>query len=199
LYIQETKLSVFDRVVCKSLWNEPNIDYSFLPSTGASGGLVTLWDCSEVEVWASLQFEHVLGIKGRFVKTGEEFTVLNVYAPCDTLRQQNLWHNISSRLSNISDHKVCVCGDFNAVRSVEERKSAGNSSSQAGCSFFNQFIEDLVFVDLPLRGHNFTWFRGDGKSMSRIDRFLLSERWCLTWPNCFQLALSRRLSDHCPI
>lgn len=35
--------------------------------------------------------------------------------------------------------------------------------------------------------------------MSRLDLFLLSERWCLTWPNCFQLASSRVLSDHCPI
>jgi len=35
--------------------------------------------------------------------------------------------------------------------------------------------------------------------MSQIDRFLLSERWCLTWPNCFQMASSQGLSDHCPI
>jgi len=35
--------------------------------------------------------------------------------------------------------------------------------------------------------------------MSRIDRFLLSDRWCQTWPNCFQMAMSRGLSDHCPL
>lgn len=35
--------------------------------------------------------------------------------------------------------------------------------------------------------------------MSRIDRFLLSENWCVLWPNCIQMALSRGLSDHCPI
>jgi len=55
------------------------------------------------------------------------------------------------------------------------------------------------FIDFPLRGRCFTWFRGGGKSMSRLDRFLLSEKWYLTWPNCFQLASSRGLSDHCPI
>jgi len=52
-------------------------------------------------------------------------------------------------------------------------------------------------VDLPLRGRRYTWYRGDGKSISRLNRFLLSERWCLTWPNCFQLASARGLSDHC--
>jgi len=44
---------------------------------------------------------------------------------------------------------------------------------------------------------NFTWFQGDGKSMSRIDRFLFSEGWCLTWPDYFKLALAHGLSDHC--
>jgi hypothetical protein len=35
--------------------------------------------------------------------------------------------------------------------------------------------------------------------MSRLDRFFLSEDWCLTWQNCYQIALVRGLSDHCPI
>ncbi|GAU40603.1 hypothetical protein TSUD_28090 [Trifolium subterraneum] len=35
--------------------------------------------------------------------------------------------------------------------------------------------------------------------MSRLDRFLLSEELCLTWPNCIQEAHLRGLSDHCPL
>jgi len=35
--------------------------------------------------------------------------------------------------------------------------------------------------------------------MSRLDRFLLSEEWCLMWPNCIQIAQLRGLSNHCPI
>lgn len=35
--------------------------------------------------------------------------------------------------------------------------------------------------------------------MSRIDWFLLSENWCLTWPNCLQMASSRGLSNYCPL
>jgi len=61
------------------------------------------------------------------------------------------------------------------------------------------FIEDNGLVDLSLCGRRFTWFKGDGTSMSRIDCFLLSEDWCLHWPNCFQVALLRGLSNHCPL
>jgi hypothetical protein len=36
-------------------------------------------------------------------------------------------------------------------------------------------------------------------SMSRLDRFLLSEEWCLDWPNYKQTARLRGLSDHCAL
>jgi hypothetical protein len=35
--------------------------------------------------------------------------------------------------------------------------------------------------------------------MSWIDRFLLTEEWCLAWPNCVQQAQLRGLSDHCSL
>lgn len=94
---------------------------------------------------------------------------------------------------------MCLCGDFNAVRSVEERRSTRAQSSVGDVVPFNRFIEENSLVDLPLCGRNFTWYKGDSTSMSRLDRFLLSEEWCLVWPNCLQVAHLRGLSDHCPL
>jgi len=68
-----------------------------------------------------------------------------------------------------------------------------------GCSYFNSFIDGNVLVDLPLIGRRFTWYWGDGKSMSRIDRFLLSENWCLRCSNNLQIAQLRGLSNHCAL
>jgi len=175
LCIQETKLPVVDVSVCKSIWPDVNVDYSFQPSLRASGGLVTLWDANEVEVWSSMSFDHVLVILGRFLKTGESFVLVNVYAPCDIYRQQVLWNNLSNKLVSFLDQNVCICGDFNAVRCLEERRSVGSVFNQVWSTNFNNFIEGNMLVDLPLRSRNFTWFQGDGKSMSRLDRFLLSE------------------------
>jgi hypothetical protein len=36
-------------------------------------------------------------------------------------------------------------------------------------------------------------------SMSRLDRFLVSVKWCEAWPNCIQVAHQRGLSDHVPL
>jgi len=58
---------MFDDMLCKSIWDDANVGYSFQPSLGASSGFVTLWDSSQVEVWSTTSFDHVF----------------NIYAPCD--------------------------------------------------------------------------------------------------------------------
>jgi len=94
---------------------------------------------------------------------------------------------------------VCVCGDFNVVQSREERRTVSDSRGWSDSVPFNQFIENNFLCDLPLCGRTLMWFKGDGRSMSRIDRFLLSEDWCLKWPNCLQVAQLRGLSNHCAL
>jgi hypothetical protein len=89
--------------------------------------------------------------------------------------KQRLWDSLSSRLQLLSGMRICVCGDFNVVRSTEERQSTSNGQRPLDQIAFNRFIEDNFLVDLPLCGRMFTWYRGDGLSMSRLDRFLLSE------------------------
>jgi len=37
LCLQETKLVIFDDMVCKSIWGDTSVSYSFQPSEGASG------------------------------------------------------------------------------------------------------------------------------------------------------------------
>ncbi|GAU18974.1 hypothetical protein TSUD_178910 [Trifolium subterraneum] len=167
LCIQETKLQSCDTGVCSSIWGNSPHAFSYCSSVGASGGLLTLWDSSVVDVWASESYESVLWCHGRFIKSGEEFFVANVYALCDFGAKQQLWDSLLVRIQALGRSRACVCGDFNVVRSVEERRSASG--------------------------------RGDGISMSRLYRFLLSGEWCLTWPNFTQVARMRGLSDHCPI
>jgi len=94
---------------------------------------------------------------------------------------------------------VGVCGDFNAIWSPAERKSRMVGTSVEDYSHFNQFIASNVLFDLPLCDRDYTWFRGDGVSMSCLDRFLLSKDWYVCWPHFIQRALIRSLSDHCPI
>lgn len=64
---------------------------------------------------------------------------------------------------------------------------------------FDEFIANAELVDLPLIGRNYTWYRTNGSTMSRLDRFLVSKGWLEKWENSGQWAMERSISDHCPI
>lgn len=46
---------------------------------------------------------------------------------------------------------------------------------------FNDFIEGLDLIDVPLMGNKFTWFNLSGKVVSTLDRFLLSDELVEEW------------------
>lgn len=48
-------------------------------------------------------------------------------------------------------------------------------------------------MDLPLNGRRFDWSRLNGRTMSRLDRFLSSTSWCIVWDNFFQWVLNHGL------
>ncbi|TYH10480.1 hypothetical protein ES288_A07G179700v1 [Gossypium darwinii] len=52
-----------------------------------------------------------------------------------------------------------VGGDFNVVRNRSERINC--SSTEKGSKEFDEFIDRLKLVDLPLIGKKFTWFGPD--------------------------------------
>ena len=143
LCIQESKLSVVDDLVIKALWGDgPN--YSYQPSVGASGGLVSVWDSSCVNVWSSMNYGHVLVIKGTVIRSAEDFVIMNVYAPCDSMAKKDLWDNLTSIIANCNDSCLCVCGDFNSVRNVEEKKGRGSVFRQVDADLFNNFTDDKL-------------------------------------------------------
>lgn len=43
------------------------------------------------------------------------------------------------------------------------------------------FIEDMELIDVPVLGKELTYFASDGVSMSRMDRFLVSEDFISRW------------------
>jgi len=177
LCIQESKLGFVDDFLVKSIWGNATFGFSFQPSVGASGGLVTVWDSSLVDVWSSMIFAHALVIIGRVILTGEIIVVFNVYAPCEPVPKKELWERLVPVILSKGDSCVCVCGDFNSIRSTDERRGRSTVLRQGEVNIFNKFIDDSLLLDLQLCGRLYTWYRGDGVPMSTLDRFLLSEKW----------------------
>ncbi|PNX83060.1 cysteine-rich receptor-like protein kinase [Trifolium pratense] len=57
----------------------------------------------------------------------------------------------------------------------------------------------MKVIDIPVAGKKFSWFSADGKAMSRLDRFLLSDGFIERGGVSGQWIGDRNISDHCPI
>lgn len=110
-----------------------------------------------------------------------------------------MWEGLRELRSDNLGSPWCLAGDFNAVRSVSERRGSAVHIATTVMVEFDDFIEDMGLNDLPLVGRKYTWHRMDGSSMSRIDRFLLSDEWLGRWSDLSQWGLARSVPDHCPI
>ncbi|GKB41871.1 RNA-directed DNA polymerase, eukaryota [Tanacetum coccineum] len=93
--------------------------------------------------------------------------------------------------------EVILMGDFNEVRSREERR--GSVFNQSGARVFNHFISSSGLVDVKLEGYSFTWSHPSATKMSKLDRFLASDGVISLFPSISAICLDRHLSDHRPI
>lgn len=140
-------------------------------------------------VWFIVLRVYGVTVSARFIQSNDDLLIFNVYDLCDAGSHHVLWESISSRLSSHIGRIVFVCGDFNAVRGIDERRSVGSVHCLLGGSSFNSFTTNNYLVDLPLIGRQFTWYRGDGHSMSRLDFCYLKVgvwggRIIFKWPSC---------------
>jgi hypothetical protein len=138
-----------------------------------------------------------LGI--RVEKEGVVMNLVNVYSPCSISGKKKLWDDLVCIKRQSGGGEWCVGGDFNAVLKASERKGSSSNNRQGERFLFNQFVNDMEVIDLPVLGKKFSWFSADGKSMSRIDRFLLSDGLISKYGFSRQWIGDRDISDHCPI
>ncbi|XP_058750108.1 uncharacterized protein LOC131623108 [Vicia villosa] len=195
--IQETKISIMNDVLAKSLWCNVEIGFSFSNSVGRSGGLITLWRKDKMEVLLSFKGEGFLGIKVCWKE--ELYYIVNVYSSCDLNKKKVIWDNILNLKEAFRDGEWIIGGDFKSIKNVRERKGRAGEANKREADLFAEFICKSALVDIPCNGKKFTWFSGDGKSMSRIDRFLLSYNVVNIWDVSGQMIGERDISDHCPI
>jgi hypothetical protein len=86
-----------------------------------------------------------------------------------------LWADLLTLNQQSGGAEWCLGGDFNAILRASERKGSSAVNRQRERIAFTCFVEEMEVIDVPVLGKKFSWFSSDGKSMSRIDRFLLSD------------------------
>ncbi|MCI01064.1 hypothetical protein A2U01_0022088, partial [Trifolium medium] len=113
--------------------------------------------------------------------------------------KRKLWNDLLEFKSNNVPGDWCLGGDFNATLKVAERRGCNGGGGQRERTEFSQFIDAMEVIDIPVTGKKFSWFNAVGTSMSRLDRFLLSEGFIEKGGISNQWIGDRDISDHCPI
>uniref|UniRef100_A0A2N9HVH9 Elongation factor P C-terminal domain-containing protein n=1 Tax=Fagus sylvatica TaxID=28930 RepID=A0A2N9HVH9_FAGSY len=193
----ETKLEFIDRGIIRSLWGIQHVDWLYLGSDGASGGILIMWDRRVVAMTDSAVGHFSISCKFRNVLDQKEWAFSGVYGPNINRERNTMWEELAGVVTWWGVPWV-VGGDFNAIRFPSERLGASHFTSSMHA--FSDFITSCRLRDLPLEGGLFTWSNNrENAVMSRIDRFLLSEDWDGFFPMILQKRLPRILSDHFPI
>ncbi|GJZ96546.1 RNA-directed DNA polymerase, eukaryota, partial [Tanacetum coccineum] len=194
--IQETKLESINLFSIKDLWGNSFFDFSFSSSVGLSGGILCVWDPNSFVKDNATISDYFVAVRGTWLSTATKVMFVSIYAPQDISEKKSLWEYIT-HIIDTWDGECIILGDFNEVRSKQER--FGTIFNETAANAFNHFISTAGLIDLPLEGYSFTWAIKSAKKMSKLDRFLISEGLLLKFPSLSAICLDRHLSDHRPI
>ncbi|RVW29923.1 hypothetical protein CK203_100289 [Vitis vinifera] len=154
--IQETKKEECDRRFVGSVWSARNKDWAALPTSGALGGILIIWDSKKLR-----REEVVLGsfsVSIKFAMDRRESLWLSVvYGPNNLALRKDFWVELSN-IVGLSHPRWCVGGDFNVIRRNSPLRSASYT--------WSNMEENPV--------------------CKRLDRFLYSNEWEQVFPQSLQ-------------
>lgn len=148
--LQETKMESINLRLCQRLWGNNDVEWAFKPSEGRSGGLLSVWNRKIFSMTDSSVGDGFLVVRGIWGPDNLPCGIINIYSSCILEEKKLLWEEIGEILSRELDRRWCLMGYFNAVRTIEERRGSGISTSLSEIRYFNEFIENNHLVDLPL-------------------------------------------------
>jgi hypothetical protein len=128
--------------------------FEYLPSVGASGGIITIWNSNIFEGEISFTNEFSLSIKFTCKSYLDSWILTNIYGSCQAGRKARFldWF---ANIDMPDDTDWLIVGDFNFIRSPSDRNKPGGDTN--GMLLFNEAISNLGIIELPLKGRKFTW------------------------------------------
>ncbi|CAJ2672026.1 unnamed protein product [Trifolium pratense] len=195
--LQETKRSDFDDFMIQNLWGNIDVEWLAKESRGLSGGLLSVWKRNLFKLCFSFTGTGYLGVCVEW--KGMPLYIVNIYSPCSISGKRDLWSELVDFKKNNPKGEWVLGGDFNAILTMGERKGCNGGGLHNERAEFGLFVDLMELIDIPVSGKSFSWFSADGKSMSRLDRFLLSEGFIDKGGISGQWIGNRDISDHCPI
>ncbi|XP_071728255.1 uncharacterized protein [Rutidosis leptorrhynchoides] len=173
--IQESKCLEVDDSLMENMWGSLNFGFIQKPMVGKSGGMFLIWNTDAFSVSEAVEGQFFLVVKGKWLGRDNDTIIVNVYGAHADVDKAKFWDSVKS-LMKFENQDWVLCGDFNKVRSFEERENWKG---------YTRISDDGV---LKL-----------SKLDRKLDRFLVIDNFLHSWGELSAITLDRGLSNHCPI
>jgi exonuclease III len=193
----ETKRSDFNSNELSHFCANKNFVWECAPPNGRSGGILIGFNPDKFEVLDILQGNFCLKFKLHNLEDSFEWSFVAVYGAAQNSFKENFLSELV-RMCDTMDKPMLVGGDFNIIRSLDEKNN--NRYSDRRPSLFNAVINSLNLRELELLGRQFTWANNlQAPTFEKLDRILVSMEWEMQFPQATVTALPRAISDHTPL
>ncbi|KAE8660741.1 hypothetical protein F3Y22_tig00116951pilonHSYRG00750 [Hibiscus syriacus] len=197
LLIQETKLEKCSQAIRRRIGGSILNSWTVVPAVGSAGGLMVLWNDKDFEVTNSHLSSRFIAVFGSFKNSCDKCVIINVYGPSIDAEKEDFFRELLNFVT-AQTVSVCIGGDFNVYFDPTEK--IGMSQNWFSIAILRNFLNHTNLIDLPMVGGRFTWCNNrEASTWVRLDRFLISGDFLISFPNVLQSLLPRSLSDHNPV
>jgi exonuclease III len=194
--LQEMKMDDFSCYTMLRLFGPDFGNYRFLPSVGASGGVLIAWH-DRVGCLGNFRLgSHSVSVQFN-PDEGTPWWLTAVYGP------QGSKANIQflQELRDIRNHcqgPWLIGGDFNLI--CYEADKNNHKLDRAMMGHFRRWINDMNLKELLLHGRHITWTNGHSNpTLVKLDRVLCSVDWEDAFSDYLLQSSATQDSDHCPM
>lgn len=171
--------------------------WHWLPANGHSGGILLGVKEDTFEVEDMDQGEFFVSMLLTHKRSNLRWEIIIVFVPADHRRSSAFLAELSAKVESCHT-PVVVAGDFNLIRSPEDKSS--DNVDFPRMHMFNDCIANLPLRKITRVGGRYMWTNNRVDPIrSVLDRVLVSVDWELAYPLCSLRAITRIGSDHCPL
>ena len=172
----------------------PNWRWHYNFQNNPKGRIWLLWNPTYYSVEILATTDQLIHGRVKQLHSKNCFLVTVVYGMNSLMHRQRLWDDLIDICPN--DEAWCIFGDFNAVRSLEDR-IGGDLITDQELQELNLVMNSYVLHEPSTVGSYYTWT--NRRIWSKIDRVLINDHWHDTFYYTFIQALPMGISDHTPM
>jgi mannosylglycoprotein endo-beta-mannosidase len=151
--LQETKKDKFDLKFIKSCCTPCFDEFVYVPSAGASGGLIIIWKSSIFSGIVMHSEAYALYVYFTSTQSSQSWTLVNIYGPCHGENREKFIQWLYDL--NIPDGEDwLIVGDLNFIRSPTNRNKPGGNINDM--LTFNDIIHSQNLTERSIKGRKYT-------------------------------------------